>query len=175
MATGKIFDLKVQGLDQIVARVEFLSTELEAAAPEALAQGAEIVMAMMRRLAPEDTGKLRRSIRFVIGRGGDARTSVRRSGSFGRTQAVGTILAGDETTLVSGSRGARKGGKAGRRWQNARLQEFGTQKMPAHPYFFPAWRAQKAKARQKIGAILAGAYRKAKRQQPVSTPAQEAA
>ena len=47
---------------------------------------------------------------------------------------------------------------------------FGTQSMPAHPYFFPSYRAMKQKTKQKIGAQLAAVYRKANRQKPVSTP-----
>ena len=42
----------------------------------------------------------------------------------------------------------RKGG--GKPYDYARAQEFGTQDQPAHPFFFPIWRARKKDARAAV-------------------------
>jgi HK97 gp10 family phage protein len=162
MASGGFFDLTITGDEAIVANAARIAGSLEDLAPLAIERSAAIAIQLMQRLAPVKTGKLKRSIRFAMGNGGAARTSVRRSGSLGKTRVVGYILAGDDTTIVGGSRGAKKGG--GRRWQNARLQEFGTQSMPAKPFFYPAWRASKQKVKAQIARELRKAFNAANAQ-----------
>jgi HK97 gp10 family phage protein len=59
------------------------------------------------------------------------------------------VTAGDSTTIVSNRRG--------KRWQLARLVEFGTVHRKATPFFFPVYRAYKKKMR----SALSTATRKA--------------
>lgn len=183
MAEGKLFDLKITGIDAMIQNIERISQALEDLAPQAITEAAEIPMAMMRRLVPVDTGKLQKSIRFELGRGGAAQTGkgskrTQTLGGVGKTYVVGYIKAGDESTMVTkGKQGGkrwdkpRKGRGKGRRkgappspgprWQNAQLQEFGTLKMAAKPFFYVSWRANKAKTKKKIGDVLSRAFKKA--------------
>lgn len=107
---------------------------------ETQAQG---VANAMKVLAPKDQGELIRSIRV------EAKDTVAnpRGGEVSYTGVA--LKAGDETTIVTNSSGAR--------FQNARLQEFGTKARPASPFFFIAWRAN----RRRVRAALTRAIRRA--------------
>lgn len=107
---------------------------------EAQAQG---VANAMKVLAPKDQGELIRSIRVEA-----KETIVRPKGGEADYTGV-AIKAGDETTIVTNSSGAR--------FQNARIQEFGTKTRPASPFFFIAWRAN----RRRVRAALTRAIRQA--------------
>lgn len=116
-----------------------------AAKNEARSQGTHLAAAM-RILAPvqsgADGGDLRRSIRVE-----DANTVTTRKGE---RDYIGVVVrAGDETTIVTNS--------SGQRFQNARLQEFGTATMGANSYFYPAWKAN----RRSIRGAITRAIRKA--------------
>ena len=105
-----------------------------AAKLEARKQG-EGVAGAMRYFAPTKTGALRRSIRVE-----DADVITTRSGEY---DFIGVkVKAGDSSTVVTNSRG--------RRFQNALLQEYGTKKRPASPYFYSTWRANRSRVK---GAI----------------------
>jgi hypothetical protein len=56
------------------------------------------------------------------------------------------IIAGSAETEVLASK------QRGKRFQLARLIEFGTQRHPARPFFFPVWRAHRRVIRRKISA-----------------------
>lgn len=148
----------VSGDADLVRNVAAIEDALLSIAPTTLTANAEITLRLMRALCPSLTGQLKDSIKFELRRGGGPKTSVRKNGSLGKTRVVGDITAGDQSTLVGSS--GRKGG--GRQWQLARLQEFGTTKMPAHPFFYPAWRATKKKVRAAVAADLRKAFKAAK-------------
>jgi HK97 gp10 family phage protein len=159
MATGQIFDLTVEGEDELVRNIERIAQALEAIAPSAIETAAKPALQLMQRLVPVRTGKLKATIRYSSGTG-SAKTATRRSGALGKTRVVGYLLAGDETTLVGGSRASTRKGKEGRQWQLARLIEFGTTSMAAQPFFYPAWRASKRKVKADIAKEMRRAFKR---------------
>jgi hypothetical protein len=44
-------------------------------------------------------------------------------------------------------------------FQLARIMEFGTQEMPANPFFFPSWRTMKRRTRSRIARATRQAIR----------------
>jgi len=160
----------VTGGDELVQNVKRIEDALIAAAPKALEEGAAPVLDMMVRLVPKNTGVLARSIRFTLGKAAGAPKTFKRnprSTRPGKTYIVGYIVAGDATPIAEGktkppgrlNKAKTKRAKPARGWQIARLQEFGTVKMRAHPYFFPSWRSQKAKVRTIIKLAMNRAFK----------------
>lgn len=95
----------------------------EAARLEAQNQAATVA-GLMKILAPKDDHKLERSIKAT------------------RTDTGAKVTAGDATTIVTN--------RSGGRFQNARLQEFGTKSRPASPYFFNTWRGKRRTVRSAL-------------------------
>jgi len=94
----------------------------------------------MKRLAPVETGALRDSIGWTWG---DAPAGSLKIGEV-RGREFGAL----RITVYAGNRSAR----GTRRTQQrdafyAHFQEFGTVKMPANPFFFPVYRANRARIR----------------------------
>lgn len=164
---------KVIGLEELKKNCTAIEVAMVEAAPKALETGAGIAIAMMKRLVPVDTGKLRNSIRFTLGFGQGNVKVVSAGRNKGKAIVVGYIVAGDRTTEVSSPNAppTRKGRKGTKRYQNALLQEFGTVKMKAHPYFFPSWRVRKTEVRRKIASELNRALKAANKQQPPAAAA----
>jgi HK97 gp10 family phage protein len=159
MATGGFFDLTVTGQKDIVRNIERTAKALEDAAAGAIVTATEPTLRLMRRVVPKKTGKLAGTIRLEMGRNGAAKTSIRKNGSMGKTRIVGYLIAGDETTLVGGVRtGSKRGHGKGKRWQLARLVEFGTTAMPARPFFYPSWRLTKTRVKRDISKELRKAF-----------------
>jgi HK97 gp10 family phage protein len=95
---------------------------------------ADTIVAMMKSLAPEMSGELIDSIGWTWGKLPDGSSVVAAvKSSLGGDMTI-TIYAGDEVAYYAG-------------WQ-----EFGTQNMPAHPYFFVSWRANKKGANRAVRA-----------------------
>lgn len=116
---------------------------IEAGKAEAITQ-AEIFAGLARSFAPKKEGNLARSIRVE-----DADTLITRQGPTGFTGVV--VKAGDESTVVTNESGGQ--------FQNARLQEFGTQTRDANPYFYPAWRMRRRAARSAIRRAVRNAWK----------------
>ncbi|QRZ12672.1 hypothetical protein JWJ88_08620 [Paracoccus methylovorus] len=133
----------VKGLDEVQADlIRRLYNVRLAAKQEARTQG-EGVAAAARYLAPHDDGDLIRSIRVEDV---DSVTT-----SKGERDFIGvSIKAGDEKTVVTNSSGGR--------FQNARIQEFGTKARAANPFFFPAWKANRRRVRSAISRAVRKAW-----------------
>lgn len=106
---------------------------------------AALLASEQRSLAPVDSsaehpGALRASIRVEVG----ARTA--------RKAFVIKIKAGGEKT-------AGADGKTAKPYDYARANEFGTQKMPAQPFFFPVYRARKKEIRGATRKVIKGAVK----------------
>jgi HK97 gp10 family phage protein len=104
---------------------------------------AGLIAAEIKRIAPVDPtsdhpGELKESVRVIEGK----RTAKK---AFSVKVAVGNIKTKD--------------GKAG--FNYPRGVEFGTQKNPAHPFFWPIWRLRRKGARQTIRKSAVKAVRKA--------------
>jgi HK97 gp10 family phage protein len=107
--------------------------------------GGEEIANVMRVTAPRDEHALIRSIRVED-------TTTRKT-SKGETGFVGVVVkAGDETTIVTNSRGQR--------FQNAKLQEHGTKKMPANPYFNASYRRMRSRVKSRITRAVRQAWLK---------------
>ncbi len=105
------------------------------AVAEAMEQGAEEIVALMKSWAPEQSGALKRSIGWTWG---DApKGSVVFAQSRNRIGKLRiTIYAGNDEAFY------------------ARWVEFGTQTARSHPYFYPAWRSKKRRVKGRITRTL---------------------
>lgn len=149
----------VEGLDRLKARWGAIPERVRSEVASAMERVAPLIVADMRKLAPKDTGALALSIGWTWG---DAPKGAMVIGSY-RSQAYGgmrvTIYAGGEATATrqarsSGDR-ARDRHRSGYFDSNyARYQEFGTQNMPANPFFFPVWRVWKPRVKSRITAAI---------------------
>jgi HK97 gp10 family phage protein len=115
---------------------------LRAAKAQTTASGNEVAAAM-RYLAPKDQRELVQSIRVE-----DAASIKTSKGERGFIGVV--VKAGDATTIVTNQRGQK--------FQNAKLQEHGTKKMKANPYFNPAWRLNRRRVRSAITRAVRSAW-----------------
>lgn len=133
----------VKGVAQLTKKLTVdIPARVKQAARDAMEQGAEETVQMMKRLVPVDGGKLRDSIGWTWGSApAGSMTLGTVQGRNYKTMRI-TIYAGDESTIVTNKRGVR--------FQNARLQEFGTQAMAASPYFFTSWRAMKKRVKSRM-------------------------
>jgi HK97 gp10 family phage protein len=108
------------------------------------------VVADMKRLVPVSTGALRDSIGWTWG---DAPKGAITLGTVrGRRYARMAI------TIYAGTRDKSLGAADA---FYARFQEFGTVKMTANPFFYPAWRANRKRVKGAITRAVKRAVRKA--------------
>ena len=133
----------VNGVPQVRAMFRRKGAAVVGAGKAAARKGGSEVADVMRYLVPTDEHELQRSIRVE-----DAATVSTRGGE---RDFIGVkVKAGDETTIVTN--------KSGGRFQNARIQEFGTRKRAANPYFFPAWRMNRTRVRGAITRAVRKAW-----------------
>ena len=109
--------------------------ELEAIADDLVSQ--------MYSLAPQRTGDLAGSIGWTWGDAPGGSVVIGQVGGREYGTMRITIYAGDRETFY------------------ARFQEFGTVNMPANPFFFPAWRANRRRVRSRISRAIKKAIRQA--------------
>lgn len=133
----------VEGIPAVQAMFRRKAAAVKAAAQGAAKKGGEDVASAMRYLAPVDQRELVNSIRVE-----DAESITTRRGP--RTFIGVVVKAGDASTVVTT--------KSGAKFQNAKLQENGTQNMPANPYFNPAWRANRTRVRGSITRAVRKAW-----------------
>jgi HK97 gp10 family phage protein len=122
-----------------------LPKRVEEATRAAMEKSAEELVAMMKRLAPIDTGDLQMSISWTWGDAPDGAVVVGESAEDSR---------GLKITIYAGSKAA----------YYARWVEFGTKEQPAHPYFYPAYRS----LRKRIKSRTTRAMKKAIQQESAS-------
>lgn len=133
----------VQGADALRRRFERVAANVEKEMQATLTRYAESVVADMKKLVPVDEGTVRDSIGFTFGE-----------------IPKGTISVGTVETPASGDVKVRIYAGGGEAFY-ARFLEFGTRKMPAHPFFFPAWRANRRRIRSGITRAIRKAIRDA--------------
>lgn len=122
-----------------------LPKRVEEATRAAMEKSAEELVAMMKRLAPIDTGDLQMSISWTWGDAPDGAVVVGESSEDSR---------GLKITIYAGSKAA----------YYARWVEFGTKEQPAHPYFYPAYRS----LRKRIKSRTTRAMKKAIQEESAS-------
>lgn len=119
----------------------------------AMEKGAGEIVALMKALVPRDEGKLAASINWTWGAVPEGALAIAsQTSDLGETI---TIYAGDRSTIVTNKRGIE--------FQNAILQEFGTQDMTPNPYFFPAFRTLRKRAASRITRAMKKAIREGAR------------
>lgn len=132
---------KILNLAKLDKKLKRLPPETKKRVKQAMEQAADKVVAMMKNLAPESAdgshgrpaGTLRDSIGWTWG--------AAPKGSFVLAALKGAGVGGDLTlTIYAGNKEA----------YYARWQEFGTVKMPASPYFYVSWRANRKEARREV-------------------------
>lgn len=133
---------------RIVAKLKQIPDVAVEAARIAMEAGAQEIVDEMRAMAPHRTGDLRDSIGWTWGNA-PAGTFVIASVRSGKNQ--GDQYATLRITIYAGSKDAFY----------ARFQEFGTRDMPAHPFFFPTWKAKRAEFRNRIRQRVRAAIRDA--------------
>ncbi len=135
----------VQGAAQLTKRLtKDIPARVQAATRDAMEKGAEEVVAMMKRLAPVESGALRDSISWTWGEAP--------AGSM----IIGTVGGREYKTMRIT---IYAGGLADEDVFYARFLEFGTEKMRAHPFFFPAWRAKRKRVRSRITRSIRNALK----------------
>lgn len=142
-------EVSIDGLDDVLRRFDALPELVRQKWRAAMERAAIRIVAMMKRLCPVKEGTLRDSIGWTWGAAPEGSVVLGGLGASASDIDL-TIYAGSAATIVTNSRGVK--------FQNARIQEFGTKNLPAHPYFYPAWRQNKKGMRSsEIAAIRAAA------------------
>lgn len=138
----------VQGIEALKAKLARYQAALQVELVGEMERQAAKVVADMKRLVPIDTGALRDSIGWTWGNapaGSVTVGTIRRGRNKG--MAYGQII----ITIYAGTRDKSLGSADA---FYARFQEFGTRKMPANPFFFPAWRANKTAVKAGLGRAI---------------------
>jgi HK97 gp10 family phage protein len=124
--------MTVSGIAEMKAKLSRMPALVERKARLAMEKGADEIVAMMKRLVPVDQGDLRDSIgwNWDTNPAGTKIVGTARSRVGGDLRLV--IYAGDDRAFY------------------ARMLEFGTVNMPAHPYFFVSYRTLKNRVKRRI-------------------------
>jgi HK97 gp10 family phage protein len=146
----------VEGLDRLNARFNAIPKRVRDAAEKELERIAAEIVDTMKRFAPVDTGALRESIGWTWGDAPEGALKIGKVGGREYGSLSITIYAGGAEN--TGRRQARSSGTRRRDWKRgtyfdvdvAIFQEFGTSKMRANPFFYPAWRANRKKAKARL-------------------------
>ena len=128
---------QVEGLAKLQARYAAIPQRIRAEVTAAMEKAAGQIVTDMKRIAPRDQGDLAASIAWTWG---DAPKGSLVIGSLGGGSSYGAL----RITIYAG------GGKA----FYARFQEFGTQNMVPHPFFFPVWRVWRRRVQSRIRAAI---------------------
>lgn len=145
--------MKISGKQKFLGQIAALPQAMREEIQKALVVSAEETNDVQRRFAPEDEGKLKRTIGNVLGDKAPEGAALSSAPAGGSTDLTVTMFAGDDSTLVYNKRGVP--------FQNALLQEFGTRKMPANPFFFPGFRLGKKRAKSRLARAVRNGARKA--------------
>ncbi len=132
------------GLSHFQRRMRAIPKAVRVAAQPALVKGAEEIAAAARVLAPEATGDLKKSI-AVTGPG---------------QQTPPYSQPGGSRTLEENQSAVTVGGPDVR---YPHLVEYGTTKMAAQPYFWPAYRLMRKRAASRIKRAIGKAIREARK------------
>lgn len=117
---------------------------------------AQKIVDKMKAIVPVgETGALRDSIGWTWGRPPKGSTVFAQAKRNLGSEMTLTIYAGNEATMVSSAKGRRP------YLQKAWIIEFGTQKMPAQPYFCPVWKTERTKVKRNVKAAVKRAVKKA--------------
>lgn len=129
------------GIGRLRRRLAEMRTNINEATQPALQKQATAMAETMRQLAPEDTGDLRDSIEVTPG-GKVTPPYSQPGGMMTVPENAVAITVGNEDVRYP------------------HLQEYGTRKMQANPFFWPSVRLHDKKSRQAIKRSIGAAVRK---------------
>ncbi|MBY5585309.1 HK97-gp10 family putative phage morphogenesis protein [Rhizobium leguminosarum] len=137
--------MTIKGLKELQRKLDRLPAVAKARIRQAMEQGADEIVTMMRSLVPTDSGDLRDSIAWTWGR------APKGALTLGKVQSVGgdltiTVYAGNATAYYSrfvefGTASHTAGGK----FAGATIPA-----IPASPFFFISFRANRKKVKSRI-------------------------
>jgi len=136
--------LKIQNLERFKRKLAAMPVAAKDEIRTAIGASADEIVDLMKRLVPVDKGDLRDSIAWTWGAPPKG-TTVLATTSRGAAADAGLVA-----TIYAG------GGDA----FHAFWVEFGTVNMMAHPFFFPAFRVGKKRARSRITRATTKAAKK---------------
>lgn len=137
--------MKIQNLERFKRKLAAMPAAAREEIRTAIAASADEIVDLAKRLVPVDQGDLRDSIAWTWGVAPKGTTVLATSSSRGAAGAAGLVA-----TIYAG------GGDA----YHAFWIEFGTQHMSAQPFFFPAFRVGKKRARSRITRATTKAAKK---------------
>ncbi|AVO36599.1 HK97-gp10 family putative phage morphogenesis protein [Pukyongiella litopenaei] len=132
----------VQGLDKLNRRWKAIPKNARINVRYAMEEAANDIVEEMWSRAPYRTGEVAESIGWTWG---DAPAGTMTIGKV-RGREYGTM----RITIYAG------GGNA----FYAKFHEFGTVNMPAHPFFFPVWRARSKRVKGRVSRAISQAIKK---------------
>lgn len=135
--------MKVKGKEEFAAQIARLPKMMREEIARALRVSAEETVDVMRRFAPVKSGALRASIDYNFGAPTKGVLSSASRSAKGDAELSVVMTAGDERAYY------------------ARMQEFGTQKMAANPFFYPGYRFGKKRAKSRLARAIRTGARKA--------------
>lgn len=127
--------MAVEGLTAFQRKMALIPQAIINEVQKELEKQATELVAMMKRLAPKESGALANSIGWTWGNA--PKGSV----------TLGSVAASEGSSLRITVYAGAAGKKADGGTFYARFQEFGTKNMPANPFFFPAYRSKRRKIR----------------------------
>lgn len=142
--------MTILGLKSLHQKLEKMKRLAKLKVRLAMEESADEIVRMAKGLAPVDSGALRDSIGWTWG--------AAPSGSMTLTTLARSGESDLRITIYAGTRD-KKLGDADAFY--ASWVEFGTQHMQAHPFFFPAYRANKKRARSRISRAINKAVKEA--------------
>lgn len=135
--------MSVKGLTEWQRRWESIPEAMRVNVRAEMEDIADDIVQQMYSLAPQDSGDLAGSIGWTWGEAPSGSVVLGEVGGRQYGAMRLTIYAGDKDTFY------------------ARFQEFGTVKMPANPFFFPTWRANRRRVRGRMTRAIKKAVREA--------------
>ncbi len=146
----------VEGTERLRARFKAVPQKVIDEVAKVLETQAEKIVGDMKRMAPVGNypggGALRNSIGWTWG------DAPRGAITLGKVRNASDRLGRIAITIYAGTRDKSLGNADA---FYARFQEFGTVKMAANPFFYPAWRANKTRVKAAITRAVKRAVRKA--------------
>lgn len=135
---------RVRGLDRLKRKLRRLPDAAREEIAKAMEKSANEIVALAKSLAPVDSGDLQMSINWNWGdapRGSKVLGTVREEGR-GKGNMVITIFAGGSDAY------------------HARWVEFGNKNMAAQPFFYPAYRALRRRAKSRVTRAITKSAKK---------------
>lgn len=126
--------MKINGFQKLMRKIIKVPEEIKPRIQSDLMLAGREINMLQRSLAPQEDGVLR----------GTIRTEALPEGELGVE-----IRAGGEATTIPVRR-SKKGNAP--KYDYALAQEYGTEKMQANPFFWPAYRARKKRAMRRVRA-----------------------